>query len=150
MKKILFIAIALPLMISACKTSKQAPLKQSAYQPPVQQVLEKEMPDEKVPEVDIPETPIMMKIEEVTIEKSNDQKLYAFYVIIGSFSMPENAHTLQDQQLAKGVQAIVLKSGTGMLRVACLGTDSEQEARKKIGEIRKGKELRDVWLLKSK
>ena len=150
MKKLFLILGIIIFSFSACKTSKHAV--RSAYEPAIDNTV-KELVDEPVREEVVapePEKPVMVKIEEVSIDKSNDQKLYPYYVIIGSFSIAQNAYDLQDAQLAKGVPAVVLKSETGMLRVACLGTDSEQTARTKIAEIRKGTEFPDVWLLKSK
>lgn len=151
MKKILLIITVSAFVFSNCKTSKYT--KSSAYKPAVSN--EEVVLPETVKEVKVlpPETdkPIMMKIEEVTIDKSTDLKLYPYYVIIGSFSVNENAYKLQDQQLNKGVSAVVLKSDSGMLRVASLGTESEQDARKHINQIRKeSKEFPDVWLLKTK
>lgn len=150
MRKVFLILTILVFSFSACKTSKHAT--KSAYEPAIEKTVIKELPAPSVvkEKVKAPETeaPIVMKTEQVTIEKSNDQKLYAFYVIIGSFSMTENAHKLQDQQMAKGMPAVVLKSETGMLRVASLGTDSESDARSKIGQIRN--QFPDAWLLKTK
>lgn len=150
MKKILLILFGIVLGFSSCKTAKKAAT--SAYEPAVEPVVVQETKKEVVKEIVpvIEEAPVVVKTEEVTIDKSNDKKLYPFYVIIGSFSMTDNAYKLQDQQISEGIQAVVLKSETGMLRVACLGTDSEATARTKIAEIRKGKEFPDVWLLKTK
>ena len=51
----------------------------------------------------------------------------------------------------QGASAVILKSETGMFRVAYFGTDGEQDARIEIAQIRKTlKEYPDVWLLKSK
>lgn len=148
MKKPFLILGILIFSLSACKTSKHAT--SSAYEPAIDNAVT-EVVEEKVVEPEpVIEKPVVVKTEQVTVDKSDDKKLYPFYVIIGSFSITQNAYDLQDEQKAKGVAAVVLKSETGMLRVACLGTDSEQTARAKIAEIRKGKEFPDVWLLKSK
>ena len=150
MKKLFLILGIIIFSFSACKTSKHA--MSSAYEPAIDNSA-KEVIDEPVKEEVVAsesEKPVVVKTEEVTVDKSNDKKLYPYYVIIGSFSIAQNAYDLQDAQLAKNVPAVVLKSETGMLRVACLGTDSEQTARATITEIRKGNEFPDVWLLKSK
>lgn len=152
MKKLFLILGIIIFSLSACKTSKHAT--SSAYEPAidntVKEVVEEPLKEEVVAPEPEPEKPVVVKTEEVTVDKSNDNKLYPFYVIIGSFSIAQNAYDLQDAQVAKDIPAVVLKSETGMLRVACLGTDSEQTARAKIAEIRKGTEFPDVWLLKSK
>ena len=152
MKRVFLIVTVLALAFSSCKTSKS--VSHSAYQPAIEKNVPQEEPQQPVaeekPVVQEPEKPIVVKTEEVTIDKSTDQKLYPFYVVIGSFSMSENAYTLLDQQMTKGEKASVLKSESGMLRVACLGTASEQEARNKIEQIRAGNEFPDVWLLKTK
>ena len=151
MKKIVVSMFILSIFFTACKTSKYAT--KSAYEPAIDNSVDDIESNSAEEEVIQPqrEIPIVMKMEEVTIEKSNDQKLRAFYVIIGSFSNPENADKLQNQQLQNGVPAVVLKSETGMFRVAKLGTDNEQEARNKIKQIRtESNEFPDVWLLKTK
>ena len=54
-------------------------------------------------------------------------------------------------ELRSRASAVILKSETGMFRVAYFGTDGEQDARIEIAQIRKTlKEYPDVWLLKSK
>lgn len=148
MKKIFFIVIILVLSISACKTSKP-----SIYQPPVEQIVVAEEPVQEVVVEEMPELPVVVKTEEVTLvnEENNDDKMFDFYVIIGSFKKQENANKLQEQQISKGYSSVVLKSETGMFRVAVTGTNSEYEARQLIGEIRvKTPEHNDAWLLKKK
>ncbi|MFA9391417.1 MAG: SPOR domain-containing protein [Prolixibacteraceae bacterium] len=151
MKKIFVSVLVLSLSFTACKTAKH--VKSSAYEPAINNAVQ-EMKSEPIDEkVSVFETaqPIVMKTEEVRIEKSQDPTLRAYYVIIGSFSKTENAYKLQEDQIGKGVPSVTLKSETGMLRVAALGTDSEQEARSKINQLRKTtKEFADVWLLKTK
>lgn len=149
MRKHLLIATILLISFSACKSTKKispAPV----VEDPVVEVAEEPVVSEVKEVMPEPEPPVVMKTEEVKLEKSTDTKLHAFYVIIGSFTQVSNAEKLQADQNAMGEKSVILKSESGMFRVANLGTDSEQEARTKISTIRKGKQFPDVWLLKSK
>jgi cell division protein FtsN len=151
MKNLVLFTSILMLSFSACKTSKT--LSKSAYEPAVNNQVETSLSEmaaepEKVQE---PEPAIVVRTEAVSIERSDDNTLHAFYVIVGSFSMVENAYKLQNELLANGIPSEVLKTETGMMRVSYLGTDRENEAREKISEIRtKLPQFNDVWLLKRK
>lgn len=148
MRNIAFVSIILIMVGFACKTPKP-----SIYQPPVEQVEAVIEPEATVAIEKMPETPIMMKTEEVTLanEENIGEKMFDYYVILGSFQLLENANKLQAELKNKGNISVVLKSAAGMYRVAVKGTNSEFEARNLIGEIRvKSPEHSDVWLLKKK
>jgi cell division protein FtsN len=152
MKKILFVLLVIFAMIISCKTAKKAVPVQPAEKPPVEKVAEV---NNKEKEVSVPENnvPIYMKTEEVSIAENEDQSKegFAFYVIIGSFSKPENAGKFKIQLINKDFSPVLLNSESGYIRVAVDQTNSEAEARKVIREIRKNyPEHNDVWLLKNK
>lgn len=151
MKNLVFIVSFLMIAFSACKSSKT--LSKSAYEPAVNNKVETSLNTAPAtPEVVKQAQPeIVMRSEAVSIERSETTTLKAFYVIVGSFSMVENAYKLQNELLADGIPSDVLKSETGMMRVSYLGTDHESEARAMIQQIRQNKPaFSDVWLLKRK
>jgi len=150
MKKILFTLLIITALIISCKTAKKAaPVTEAA---PVEQIEDKvsEPVKEAVPEDN---NPIYMKTEEVSIAEDEDQTRegFAFYVIIGSFSKPENAGRFKAQLIGKDFYPVLLNSESGYIRVAVDQTNSEMEARDQIKIIRnKYPEHKDVWLLKKK
>jgi hypothetical protein len=150
MKKILFVLLVISVMIISCKTAKKAaPVTEIA---PIEIIEDKKI--EPVKEV-VPEdnNPIYMKTEEVSIVDDEDlsKEGFAFYVIIGSFSKPENASKFKIQLINKDFSPVLLNSESGFIRVAVDQTNSENEARDQIKIIRnKYPEHKDVWLLKSK
>jgi cell division protein FtsN len=153
MKKLLFIFLVFTAAIISCKTAKK-----SAYMPPAensQVVMAEEDKNKKGTDVSTTanEVPIMMKTEEVSIAQNEDQSKggYSFYVIIGSFSKPENAGKFKIELINKDFSPVVLNSESGFLRVAVGQTNSETEARDLITNIRNiYPEFKDVWLLKKK
>lgn len=153
MKKLLFIFLVFTATIISCKTAKK-----SAYMPPAensQVVIAEEDKNKKGTDVSTTanEVPITMKTEEFSIAQDEDQSKggYTFYVIVGSFSNPENAGKLKVQLINKDFSPVMLNSETGFLRVAVEQTNSEAEARNLIRNIRKKyPEFKDVWLLKKK
>jgi len=152
MKKIFFVLVVIAAMIVSCKTAKKA------VPPPVTETAPVEQVEEKIPEPvkeAVPEdnNPIYMKTEEVTIVENEDQSKegFAFYVIIGSFSKPENAGKFKIELINKDFSPVLLNSESGYIRVAVDQTNSESDARDQIKIIRnKYPEHKDVWLLKSK
>jgi cell division protein FtsN len=144
MKKILFVLLVITLTIISCKT-----VKKSTYTPPSgnSQV------EMNVNDKEKNEAPIIMKTEDVSLAKDEDQSKgrYAFYVIVGSFSNPENAGKLKIQLINNDFSPVLLNSETGFLRVSVEQTNSETEARNFIRNIRSNyPEFKDVWLLKKK
>jgi len=151
MNRLFLVVTVILISFSSCKTAKKAGKFQSAYEPAVENKVMQDEPVPATPTLSGSEAPIVFKTEEVTIERSEENKYYDFYVIVGSFSMVDNAYKLQSELLANGQKSDVLKSETGMLRVTYLGTNSEQEARNQINQIRKNyPKFNDVWLLKRK
>ncbi|MBN2807496.1 MAG: SPOR domain-containing protein [Prolixibacteraceae bacterium] len=149
MKKLVLISSIFILSFSACKTSKS--LSKSAYEPAVNHQVETSLNEMDTEPAKVQEQAIVVRSESVSIERSNDHTLHAFYVIVGSFSMAENAYKLQSELLSNGIPSEVLKTETGMMRVSYLGTDREDEAREKVSEIRSTlPQFSDVWLLKRK
>jgi hypothetical protein len=150
MKKILFILMVISAMIISCKTAKK--VVQPAEEPKVEKIAEDTNKEE---DVSIPEnsTPIYMKTEEVSIAEDEDQSKggFAFYVIMGSFSKPENAGKFKIQLINKDFVPVLLNSESGYIRVAVEQTNSETDAKKFVWNIRKNyPEYSDAWLLRNK
>lgn len=96
---------------------------------------------------------IVVKEEEASIlsGESADINNYKYFVIIGSFANENNARNYKGTMVEKGFKATILENTTGHYRVAVFYTNSEQEARAKITEIRnKYAQHQDVWLLNRK
>jgi hypothetical protein len=152
MKKALFVLLVISAMIISCKTAKKVVPTPVAEATPVEKIDDKSTEKEKVA---VPEdnNPIYMKTEEVSIAENEDQTKegFAYYVIIGSFSKPENAGKFKVQLIGKDFYPVLLNSESGYIRVAVDQTNSENEARDQIKIIRnKYPEYKDVWLLKNK
>jgi hypothetical protein len=152
MKKILFVLLVVSAIIFSCKTAKKAAPTPVTEAAPIEKI------DDNIPEPVkevVPEdnNPIYIKTEEVSIAENEDQSKegFAFYVIVGSFSIPENAGKFKIQLMNKNFSAVLLNSESGYTRVAIDQTNSESEARDLIKIIRnKYPEHKDVWLLKKK
>jgi cell division septation protein DedD len=152
MKKFLFIAIILSLTIFSCKT-KKAVTKDTPKPTPVEQVNTVKTDDAKDVAEPANDTPIMVKTEQVSVADNEDKSKegFAFYVIIGSFSKPENAGKFREELKDKGFSPYLLNSETGFTRVAVGQSNSEKDARALVMKIRnEHSEHNDVWLLKKK
>lgn len=142
----LIAAIAIGLLVS-CKTSKNA--QTSSYVPPVESATAEVA--NKPGNFD--DSQITVKSENFDVAQGEDTSKgdYLFYVIIGSFENSDNATIFKNQIAQKGFVPVILKSESGMYRIAVNQTNSEDEARAFIGNIRQHfSEHNDVWLLKKK
>lgn len=153
MKNTIILILMVSALMFSCKTVKKAETQQPAEPVSVQKIAEEknDTPEEVItPEV---ETPIVIKTEDVSLAEDEDQSKegFAFYVIIGSFANPENAANYKTQLIEKGFSPVLLNSESGLIRVAVNQTNSEQEARQDIMNIRvRYPKHKDVWLLKKK
>jgi cell division protein FtsN len=152
MKKIVFFILILSLTIVSCKTKKAATTDRDEMNPIEKISEEKSEAIDEGSELDN-NAPIVVKTEEVSVAQDEDmtKEGFAFYVIMGSFSKPENAMKFKEQLTEKGFSPVVLNSETGFVRVAVDQSNSEQDARSTIIKIRhRFTEHSDVWLLKKK
>jgi hypothetical protein len=157
MRNLSFVFILALALLLGCKTSKTSKKAQISNEPVVvavnDLVVEPVVNNVKEAVEPIIEEPIVMRSESFSIFEEEDlaKGYFDFYVIIGSFSSNTNAINLKSQLLAKSFIPVILKSETGMFRVAVNQTNLEQEARSVISDIRsKYPEHKDVWLLKKK
>lgn len=94
------------------------------------------------------ETPAAEKVTADQPESSPDQSQTGRYaVIVGAFSLEENARKLIGELTSEGMTAFVFdRSRTGLYRVAVNATDSKPEALSTLKEVQANR-FRDAWLL---
>jgi len=152
MKKILFVLLIISAMIFSCKTTKKSSYIKPAEEPQFEMAEHDDINKEADVSAPANDAPITMKTEEVTIAEDEDQSKggYAFYVIMGSFTKPENAGKFKVQLINQDFSPVMLNTESGFIRVAVEQTNSEADARKFIGNIRNNyPEYKDAWLLKN-
>lgn len=96
---------------------------------------------------------VVVKEESVSVINANaNDVMYKYYVIVGSFKEKANAETFIVKLKQTGFNTpVILKSDAGFFRVSVFSSDSEREARTKVGYIRSYyTEYNDVWLLIAK
>jgi cell division septation protein DedD len=71
-----------------------------------------------------------------------------YFVILGSFSVLENAKRLKETLKSEGFNPVILMNESGMYRVCGNNYSDESSARAKIAEVReKYSKYSDIWLL---
>ena len=71
-----------------------------------------------------------------------------FFVIMGSFSVLENAKRLKETLASENFHPVILKNETGMFRVCGNSYAEEAAARARIAEVRaQFSKYSDIWLL---
>jgi cell division protein FtsN len=126
------------LVLPSCK-SKQMTV---AEPPQPVEVVEEPQPE---PEV-IAEIPA--RTERFTFERPEEQTAHEYFVIVGSYSLIENANRARTILTNQGFTPIILKSETGMNRVCVNSYTNESEARVRVHQVRTNfPEYHDAWLL---
>ena len=167
MKKIFLAAITLAMLTSSCKvfrSSKQSDAATTKTETPA--------PETKVFSVPAPNSdarpnptsdtmyetadkavtgkPVSVRSENFTLS-AEDQAAYGnkkFFVIVGSFSSPENAGRFKKDLIQQGFTPIVLHSETGNYRVCVDSYNDETAARSRVQNIRtQYPKMADSWLL---
>lgn len=94
---------------------------------------------------------IPTRSERFTFVRPADQAVHEanrFFVILGSFSVQENAIRFVEILRAKGFAPVILMSETGMNRVSVDSFNDETVARNRVNRIRANyPEYADAWLL---
>ncbi|MCU4165037.1 SPOR domain-containing protein [Carboxylicivirga caseinilyticus] len=102
----------------------------------------------KVKEQPKPEKEIVVKEEKVKTVDANEDEVFKYYVIIGSFKVLDNAKNYKQQLINEGFTPVILENENGLYRVSVAAYNDENPARTKIGSIRANYEkYSDVWLL---
>ena len=92
--------------------------------------------------------PIVVKEEKVKVIESSDNVTYKYYVIIGSFSILDNARNYKKSLSQEGFTPVILENENGLYRVSVSAYNSETSARDKVSNIRMQYEkYNDTWLL---
>ncbi|MFW6043059.1 MAG: SPOR domain-containing protein [Marinilabiliaceae bacterium] len=107
-----------------------------------------EVQDEEDPEEDQEEIVVREeKVRSVDIEEE-DETIFRYYVIIGSFRFYDNATTYKEDLKEEGFVPVVLENENGLFRISVAAYDEEKPARKNIASIRRNyPQYSDVWLL---
>lgn len=93
-------------------------------------------------------TEVAVRTEKVKLIDADNETLYGFYVIIGSFRSVANAREYNTDLLKDGFTPVILENENGLFRISVGGYDDEKVARAKIADIRAVYEIhKDVWLL---
>lgn len=136
LKILLLLTIVLAV---GCKTQKIAPKPEPAK--------EETSVSTTAPATD---SSVKSKEEKVTAAQgeASDFGSKRFYVILGSFSVYENAQNFKKQLMQENFQPGILVNENGLYRVSVNSFDDETMARSRVSEIRqKYTKYSDVWLL---
>lgn len=88
---------------------------------------------------------IVESSDKYTTEDGKDV-VYAYHVVVGSFSSRANANNLSIELNKSGVKATVARNQNGLYRVFYYSTDNEPEVRQVLAKARK--KYSDAWMLK--
>ncbi len=139
MKGLKILVLLVVVLAVGCKTQKIAPKPE-----PVQQ-------ESSEPSVSGTQSaPVTAKEEKVSAAKGEaaDYGNKRFYVILGSFSVYENAQNFKNQLMQEDFYPGILVNENGLYRVSVNSFDDETAARSRVAEIRqKFTKYSDVWLL---
>ncbi len=140
MKGLKIALLLLVIVAVGCKTQKIAPKPE-----PVQQ-------EEVAPApVTKPAVPSVTSKEEKVSAAQGEEAGFGtkrFYVILGSFSVYENAQKFKKQLMEENFYPGILVNENGLYRVSVNSYDDESTARSRVAEIRqKFAKYGDVWLL---
>jgi len=93
-------------------------------------------------------------VKEVTVREEkvkvidDEDVIYKYYVIIGSFKVVENARNFRSTLISEGFTPVILENTEGFYRVSVAFFNDEKAARNRIEHIRNNYEkYNDVWLL---
>ncbi len=143
MRTFLLLVIAAFIVLPSCKSKKMTtavpvsePVVQEVVTPPAAQ-------PEPAAIADIP-----VRSERFTFDRVDDHTNHRYFVIVGSYSNPDNANRARTILVNQGFNPIILKSETGMNRVCVNSYANEYDARVRVAQIRSTfPEYHDAWLL---
>lgn len=139
MKNLLLLLILVAVTVVGCKT-KQIPPKPQPVAQPAPSATQKAGKPANIPS----------KEERFSAAQGEtaDYGSNKFFVILGSFSVLENAQRLKETLTAENFKPVILKNETGMFRVCGNSYADESEARARIAEVRTNfPKYSDIWLL---
>jgi len=139
MKNLLLLLILVAFAVVGCKTKQIPPKPQPVAQPASSATQKAGKPAN-----------ISSKEERFSTAQGEtaDYGSNKFFVIMGSFSVLENAKRLKETLTAENFKPVILKNETGMFRVCGNSYADESEARARIAEVRTNyPKYSDIWLL---
>lgn len=160
MKKNFFIALVLGVSLMACSKQYYPQMYEKAGEDETENILiadddsikmdtttVKEVLDTVKAEVEkvVEAEKIVESTDKYTTEDGADV-VYAYHVVVGSFSSRANATNLSIELNKSGIKATVARNQNGLYRVFYYSTDNEPEVRQVLAKARK--KYPDAWMLK--
>ncbi len=145
-KKVLFMSALLSVffVFSSCKSKQQLVSIPTAED----EIIESTETYEPTVEVAEEYSPKVNE-ETFTLEDGQNNSFYKkFHVVVGSFSVKDNAVNLKNTLVREGNDAIVVKNASNMYRVIISSYDSYDNAHIKIRSI--ANRFGDAWVLRQK
>ena len=140
MKNLNLMLLLLAVSLAGCKTQKIAPKPQPVAQ---ETAAPSKAATSKPASVSSKEERFSTASGETANYGSNK-----YFVILGSFSVLENAQRLRETLITEVFKPIIVKNESGMYRVCGNSFAQESEARARIAEVRgKFSKYSDIWLL---
>ena len=159
MKKNFFILLMLGASLVACSKQYYPQMYEKAGEDSSENVIiSKAEESVKSTEDTVKVAPVTEKSETTTkndkIVESSDkyttedgaQVVYAYHVVVGSFSSRTNASNLSIELNKSGIKATVAVNQNGLYRVFYYSTDNEPDVRAVLAKARK--KYPDAWMLK--
>lgn len=157
MKKLLLFASAL-LVLSACSKQYYPQMYEKAGEDELENVFIGSNDTLKLDSVkqvvDTVKAELEKAVEAEKIVESSDkyttedgaEVVYAYHVVVGSFSSRANANNLSIELNKQGIKATVARNQNGLYRVFYYSTDNEPAVRLVLAKARK--KYPDAWMLK--
>jgi cell division protein FtsN len=160
MKRNFFIALVLGASLMACSKQYYPQMYEKAGADEMENVFIDTTKVEEVKQdtvkqvVDTVKTEVAKPVETEKIVESSDKYttedgkdvVYAYHVVVGSFSSRANATNLSIELNKSGIKATVARNQNGLYRVFYYSTDNEPEVRQVLAKARK--KYPDAWMLK--
>ena len=157
MKRNFFIALVLGASLMACSKQYYPQMYEKAGEDEMENVFIDTTKVEEVKQDTVKQVVDTVKAEvakEEKIVESSDKYttedgkdvVYAYHVVVGSFSSRANATNLSIELNKSGIKATVARNQNGLYRVFYYSTDNEPEVRQVLAKARK--KYPDAWMLK--
>lgn len=160
MKRNFFIALVLGASLMACSKQYYPQMYEKAGEDEMENVFIDTTKVEEVKQdtvkqvVDTVKAEVAKPVETEKIVESSDKYttedgkdvVYAYHVVVGSFSSRVNATNLSIELNKSGIKATVARNQNGLYRVFYYSTDNEPEVRQVLAKARK--KYPDAWMLK--
>jgi cell division protein FtsN len=160
MKRNFFIALVLGASLMACSKQYYPQMYEKAGEDEMENVFIDTTKVEEVKQdtvkqvVDTVKAEVAKPVETEKIVESSDKYttedgadvVYAYHVVVGSFSSRTNASNLSIELNKSGIKATVARNQNGLYRVFYYSTDNEPEVRQVLAKARK--KYPDAWMLK--